>query len=284
MPSWLVFSLSAALFWGVGQVLAKKGFENISPLWNNIFANIIGLFIYLPVVFIGSKFHIGMPSFPVLILILITGIVYMTFFYAIEHGELALSGTLLATYPVFTIIESLIFLHEQINFFQCIGIIATIAGAIAIMLPIGKLNAQIRDYTWIVWGLIGASMQGTGDFFSKVAVNAVGVYTQAFWLIILFQIASLLNFILDKKGRSLPRFSLHKFFPSIVGTGLVVCGTLSLFFAFQFGKASLVSPVTATYPALVVFLAVLFLKEKITKRQVLGILAVIVGIMFVGLG
>lgn len=283
MPLWLLFALSAAFFWGIGQVLAKKGFDNISPLWSNIFANIIGIFIYLPIVLIGSRFHIGIPSFPLLFLILITGIVYMTFFYAIEHGQLALSGTLLATYPIFTVIESLLFLHETIHSYQAFGIALTILGAIFIMLPTKKVVGVKGSHLWIIWGLIGASMQGTGDFFSKIAVNAVGVYTQAFWLIILFQIASVLNFIFDKKGRKLPQFSFHKFLPSLLGTGFVVCGTLSLFFAFQYGKASLVAPVTGTYPALVVFLAVIFLKEKITKRQIAGILAIILGIILVGI-
>lgn len=257
MSLWLFFALSAAFFWGIGQVLAKKGFDNISPLWNNIFANIIGLFIYLPIIFIGSKFHIGIPSFPILFLILLTASLYMSFFYAIEHGQLALSGTLLATYPIFTVLLSLFFLRETITLLQLGGIVLTLLGATYIMFPENIQKVTFKSHGWILWGIIGAGMQGTGDFFSKVTVSETGVYTQAFWLIVLFQLASLGNYLLDKNGRTLPKFSFKKFFPSLLGTALVVCGTLSMLFAYQYGKASLVAPITSTYPALIAILAVI---------------------------
>lgn len=283
MPLWLLFALLTSLFWGVGQVLSKKGFQNISPLWSNIFANIVGIAVWVPIALIGSHFHLTTPPLFMLFLIFLTGVCYMSYFYAISKGNLALTGTIFETYPIFTIILSYLFLHERIAPIQGIGILITVSGGLLVIWPSKNSVKDIRKYAWIFWGLAGAALEGIGDFFSKVTVDTVGAYSQMFFLVVLFQVVSIINYLFDKKGRKLPKFSFHAFLPSIIGNGLVVTGTALLFFAFQYGKASLVTPVTAASPVIVVILAILFLKERITKVQGLGIISVLVGILLVSI-
>lgn len=267
--------------WGVGEVLSKHGLSHISPLWNNIFANVLGLCIYLPVIFLIGHAAITIPSPWILFLVFLSGTFYMSYFYAIEKGTLALTGTVYATYPLFTIVLSQIFLHETISSVQAIAIFLTVLGSVIIVWP--QKQVKIRDYAWFYWGLVGAGLQGTGDFLSKVTVTSVGVYNQAFWLIILFQVVSVANYLFDKKGRTLPKFSLKKFIPSVLGAGMVVSGTLFLFFALQYGKATLVAPITAISPTLVVILAFLFLKERIRRWQLVGVGIVLVGIIILSI-
>jgi len=53
--TWFFLTLGAALCWGIAQVLIKKGFDHLSPLWNNIINNALTLFIWiLPVLFINN--------------------------------------------------------------------------------------------------------------------------------------------------------------------------------------------------------------------------------------
>lgn len=283
MALWLLFALGTALFWGVGQVLSKKGFENISPLWSNIFSSFIGIFVWIPSALIGSHFHIQQPSFLLLIFIFLTGVCYLSYYYAISKGNLALTGTLFETYPIFTILLSVTLLHEHITFLQIHGILITIIGSLLLVWPSKNDVKTIRNYIWVFWGLAGALLEGIGDFLSKVTVNALGAYSQMFYLVILFQIVLLLNYFLDKKGRSLPKFSLKIFLPSILGTTLVVLGTALLFFAFQYGEASLITPITASSPVIVVLLAIFLLKEKVTRLQLFGIAVVIIGVVLVGI-
>jgi len=59
---------------------------------------------------------------------------------------------------------------------------------------------------------------------------------------------------------------------NIVGTGL-------LWIAFSKTLASIASPITATSGVLVIIISLLFLDEKISVRQILGILLVFGGII-----
>ena len=63
--------------------------------------------------------------------------------------------------------------------------------------------------------------------------------------------------------------------------GLLTQGAIIMFYrALETGRASLVVPITAIYPALTVLLAVLILKESLRPTQVLGVgLAVVAGFL-----
>ena len=53
--------------------------------------------------------------------------------------------------------------------------------------------------------------------------------------------------------------------------------------AFSVGQASLVAPVSSIYQAITVVLALIFLKETMTKFQFSGILSIILGILLLAL-
>ncbi len=168
---------------------------------------------------------------------------------------------------------------------QIIGILFTLVGSLCIALPEKKLPKSItNDKSWIAWGLIGAMISGTGDFFVKMTSNAIGSYSQIFFFAIVIQILSVINFIIDKKGRKLPTLSFQKFAPTLFGNFFVVCGSFLFFLAYGYGIASLVTPVSSVYPAFTVLLAVVFLKETITKKQTIGILSIIFGVILISLG
>jgi transporter family protein len=208
----------------------------------------------------------------------------MLFYYAISKGEIALTGSLWATYPVTTVLLSFLFLHEKISFFQIYGIFFALMGVFLISLPEKKIaSLMTKNTSWIWWGSIGAVMSGAGDFLSKVATNSIGAYSQIFFLSLFFQILSVINFIFDKKGRKLPHFSFIKFFPTIIAAFFTVCGSLVFLLSLNIADASVVVPVSSVYPGITVLLAMIFLKEKISKKQLIGIFLIITSVIFLGL-
>jgi len=60
-------------------------------------------------------------------------------------------------------------------------------------------------------------------------------------------------------------------------------GLLAFFAAMKSGTASLVGPVTSLYPALTVALALIVLKEKVGKAQILGLILAIASIVILSL-
>ena len=93
---------------------------------------------------------------------------------------------------------------------------------------------------------------------------------------------SLLNYMIDKNNRKLPPFKKTTILPAILGGLALSLGNIFFFLAYGVGDASLVAPVSSTYAALTVVLAIIFLKEKVTKKQLGGIIFTIMGIILVG--
>jgi transporter family protein len=276
--SWFIFALLAASSWGVGQVLIKKGFEHTSPLFNNLLGTIFGCLIFIPFSLIGGVNWSLLPK--ILILAFLAAAPNMLYYYAAEKGEISLTGTLLATYPLFTILLSRLFLAEQTDIFQKLAILSIIAGSFLISKP-NKFSFKLEP--WVIWGIISAVIIGFGDFMGKVSLTKSDIYTFMLAFSISYVITMILNFLLDKKGRKFPRITERKLLPTLSGTFLMEVGVLFLYLGFNVGKASLVSPISSSYVVLTVILAVLFLKEKISRTQLMGVILAAVGIVLIGI-
>lgn len=284
IPLWLVLSASAALFWAVGQIFIKKGFDTITPLWTTILSSTVGFFVTVPAALILSGFHINIPAPIILLNILITTATYISFYYVISKGEIALTGTIFGMYPISAIILSAIFLDERLIFLQYFGIILTLTGGVFVALPEKGVPKIIKDYTWVKWGVFGALVAGVGDFLTKVTTNSIGAYSNIFYTSFSFLIFMSLLHLIDKKGRKFPKLSFKTYFPTLIGAVIVAVGAVFFQASFDHGPASLVVPVSSITPAFVAILAVTFLKEKISRKQLAGIIMIVGGIILIGFG
>ena len=280
---WFPLSISAAFFWSISQIFLKKGLENISPLWSNIINNLMTLIIWVPAVLFLSNFSILIPDLKLITLITIASSLYLIFLYALSKGKVSLIGTVVSIYPTWTVILSSIFLKESINPIQKICITLIIIGSIIISFPETHSNLKKYSYQWVIWGFVASILMGTGDFLSKYAINKIGVYNYIFFLSIASNFMSGLNYIVDKKSRKLPSKNPKLYIPTIVGTAVSLIGSFQFLLAFQYGKASLVTPVSSIYPALTVILAIKFLKEKLIKRQLIAVGITVVGLILMGI-
>lgn len=64
---------------------------------------------------------------------------------------------------------------------------------------------------------------------------------------------------------------------SILGSLLNILGTGCLLISFNYAMASIASPLTAIYTPFVLIYAFLFMKEKISKLNMFGILVTLIG-------
>ncbi len=269
---WFPLSIGAAFFWSIAQILLKKGLENIPPLWGNIISNSLTLFLWLPTALLLSKGKLSPLNLSVAPAIFFAALFYLSFLYALSKGNVSLVGTIVAIYPVWTIILSGIFLGETINSLQKICIIMIIFGSILVSLPSEKTEGRkAKNNSWIFWGFLASVLIGAGDFLSKLSINKIGVYSYIFYLSLFSNAMSAINYGIDKKARNLPskQFRVYRF--TLAGTALSLTGSFLFQMAFQYGKASLVTPVSSTYPALTVALAIKFLGEKLTFRQMFAV-------------
>ncbi len=279
--NWFFLSITAALCWAIGAVLVKKGFENIPPLWNNIINNLLSIFVYIPAAFlVGEKGH--KLTLSVLPYIAIASLLYQVFYYAISKGQISLTGTVVASYPVITIILSHIFLQERLGLLQYCAILLIIGGEILIAMP-KKVFSQEKHSVWLLWAIFGALSLGTGDFLAKVAVDKSGIFNYLITIALIANIYSLLNYSIDKANKKFPKRVFSNIAITTFGLLLNLIGFVSFLLAFKVGKASLVAPISSVYPAITALIAVKFLHEKVTKIHIAGIALTVIGLIAIGL-
>lgn len=283
---WIWYALLVMVTWGIGDVFAKKGMQKISPVWNNILAVGFAVFVWIPFAYFHGGSFLSLTGIDLLIASFIA-LLYLTYYYAIERGKLILTATLLSTYQVTAVILSIIFLGERPTLIQSIAIFLIIIGTFLIsfdeirrLLSLLKTKTSEIKMSWVVWGLFGGFCNGVGDFLSKIGVVRTGPYNFLLALAIGYVLSIGVNLLFDRKGiRRSPWKAPKLFIYTLIGTGFVEVGLIALNLAFETGPASLVSPIISSSIVVTVILAALFLKEKVTKIEFLGLITTISGII-----
>ncbi len=126
--------------------------------------------------------------------------------------------------------------------------------------------------TAIIWGLAPAfektGLSGKVDPYVGVVIRTIPV--------VIVSITGL--FLLGKAGELAHLETRNIFFLAIGGLIAGFLGQLTLYNALKAGEASIVVPISATYPLITLVIAVLFLGESVTLTKVLGIILVISGV------
>lgn len=279
---WLFYSLLAAIFWGVGQVIIKKGFKHLPPLFNNVLAATILFAIIMPLSLTHGVHFENIIS--ILPLTIVVAIIFLIYYYVINLGQVSLTGTIISISPLITVILSIIFLHESLNIFQKMAIGLILSGVVCLALPekIYELKKN-KIGNWFLWALLTAVFIGFADFLIKLLITQSDVYTYLFTYSFCVVFVSAISIFFDRKGRKLPIFSFKSYLPTIAGVIFMEIGFLSFHFAISEGFVSLVAPISAIYVAITAVLAWMLLKEKINKIQFAGIALATIGVILIGI-
>lgn len=279
---WFTYALLGALITGVGQFLVKRGQVKLTPLLDNFLAAIIVNLILVPLLlFFGVDISAGKEIW---IYALVAAVMYSTFYYIISFGNVSLMVSLINTFPVVTIALAIGYLHEWPNLYQWFGIVVIVIAVFCISQ--GKIEERVanKKKLWIAWGLLGSLAIGTAEFITKLATLRVDGFTFTFFVYLMYIPPLIVLIFLDKGGRKFKNLK-NKGGLAYTTTGifLIEAGLIAIALAYQHGLASLVSPVVATHMLITAGLAVIFLKEKLSMIQKIGILLSLIGVSVIGI-
>jgi transporter family protein len=129
---------------------------------------------------------------------------------------------------------------------------------------------------WLFYAIIALLWWGLFGFFGKVGSDRISpAQMQFFFTIGILPVAVLCVFRLKFRIAAEKR---GVFYSLLMGV-LAALATLAFFAAMKNGKASLIAPITSLYPALTVVLAVIFLKEKLNRVQLCGLVLAMISIV-----
>ncbi|MGB8474538.1 MAG: DMT family transporter [Candidatus Acidiferrum sp.] len=299
----ILLGLLTALSWGSSDFLARFAAHKIGALRTSFYMQLAGfclLTIFLP--WAGGWGHLAdgsgwRPWAWGALAGLLNGIATLSLYRSFEVGKLAVVAPLSASYPALTAVLSMLS-GERLAAARVAGIILIMAG---VALVAGGENVPVESATerpaeplrlaapaastkiksGIGWALLAAF--GFGLLFWLLGMRiipAVG-YGASVWMIRLT--SSLLTAIVILCLRQ--PLSLRRTGPIplwLLGMGALDTGAFVLSnYGMQIEQVSVVSALASLYGAVTVGLAAIFLRERVSRWQWLGIFSIFAGIFLI---
>lgn len=275
--SYFLFIAVTAFAWGIGNVFVKKGFRNLTP-WQTYALD--SFFIALPLWMIYGVLAAGdlttVTPFAILSALIICAS-YALFYYTINHGQIGVTTTVISTYPIITFILAYLLLKERLTLLPLMGVILSMIGAVIVSLP-AKL--KLKPEKWFVLSVLVAISYGITGYLEKTVLTTINNATFLMTLALTQVVIVLLwwPFTRDK----FPKLNFRRSGHSFIGILLFNIGNIVYLMALEKGLASLVVPLSNTYVTITVLFSLFWLKEKISRLQIAGIVCVVIGVILVG--
>ena len=129
----------------------------------------------------------------------------------------------------------------------------------------------------ILLALVSFISWGTGDIFGTLASRKIGTYLSTLYLLIFLIPVYLFAVFLFPAG--LENLTIGTLLLTITIGIIGAIGLLTFYEGLRRGIASVVVTISATFPAIVVILSIIFLKEKITLAQAAVIFLILLGVV-----
>ena len=282
----ILLGIGGMFGWGIydflGGVFAKQIGSFKSLFWSQL-AGFISIFL-LAIVFKSSV----KPSVFVIILSFIAAILYsagyLFFFKGFEVGNLSIIAATMNLWTVFTMLFAFMFMGQRLSTLQTLGVLMIIFGATLASLNWNEIrNQKFQLSAGVKQAVFGAFFFGVFWNVSEIISEKVGwlltTLLVKFGIILFLLIFSLLV----KQGIGLIKISTKTKY-IILLMGVVEAGAVALVnYGLTIGDAILITPIASALSIVTITLAIIFLKEKVTKIQGLGIVTAIVGIIVTAL-
>lgn len=282
----ILLGIGGMFGWGLydflGGVFAKQIGSFKSLFWSQL-AGLISIFL-LAIVF---RSRVNTPVL-VIILSLIAAILYsagyLFFFKGFELGNVSIIAATMNLWTVFTMLFAFIFMGQRLSAFQTLGVLMIIFGATLASLNWSEIkNQKFQLSTGVKEAVFGAFFFGVFWNVSEVISEKVGWLLTTLFIkfgIILFL---LIFSLLVKQGIGLTKTST-KTKTIILLMGVIETGAVALVnYGLTIGDAILITPIASALSIVTITLAIIFLKDKVTKLQGFGIITAIVGIIVTAL-
>jgi drug/metabolite transporter (DMT)-like permease len=298
----ILFGLLTALSWGSADFLARFATRRTGTLRATLYMQIVGLFLLTAALpFLGGWGHLADGSgfrpwawgiFGGVLNTFATLSIYRSF----EIGKMAVVAPLSASYPVLTLLLSLL-TGERLTAARAAGIVCTLLGAILVARGEAAANpaddasvegsasgnnqrAAALRRQGIAWAITAAFAMGFMFWLIGIRIVPIVGAAPAVWLIRL--VSGVLTFLVIVVSR-------QPVAPPAADARWLVAGVALLDTTayclnnrgMQLEQVSVVSVLASLYGAVTVAYAAIFLREHASRLQWLGIAAIFAGILLI---
>lgn len=278
---WVLFAFASAFFAGVTSILAKIGVKDVdSHVATAIRTIIVLIFSWIMVFIIGSQstiVNIDGKTFLFLILSgLSTGGSWLCYFKALQLGDVNKVVPIDKSSTILTMILAFIFLNEKITINMVIGMIGIAIGTYLMIQKKEKAEKIVKRKAWLIYALLSALFASLTSILGKVGIeNVESNLGTAIRTIVVLVMAWIIVFA-TKKQRDIKKIDKRSLIFLILSGVATGASWLCYYKALQDGLASIVVPIDKLSILVTVLFAYIFLKEKLSKKSLLGLILIVV--------
>lgn len=278
---WIAFAFGSALFAGITSILAKIGIKNTdSTAATAVRTIIILIFSWLMVFVTGQWDGIYDISGKTLIFLILSGLAtggsWLCYFKALQIGDVNKVTPVDKSSTVLTMLLAFIILGEELSMLKIVCIVLIGAGT---YLMIEKKQSEKKETGrgWFFYAALSAVFASLTSILGKIGISGVGSNLgTAIRTIVVLIMAWVMVFVTKKQDelKKIDRKSMAFICFSGLTTGL---SWLCYYKALQDGQASIVVPIDKLSILVTVAFSYIVLKEKLTKKSLLGLVFITAG-------
>ena len=278
---WIAFAFGSAFFAGVTSILAKIGIKNTDSTAATAVRTIIILFFSWIMVFVteqlGGINDISGKTLAFLILSgLATGGSWLCYFKALRIGDVNKVTPVDKSSTVLTMLLAFIILGEELSLLKIVCIILIGTGTY-LMIEKKETDKQTTGKGWLFYAVLSAVFASLTSILGKIGISGVpSNLGTAIRTIVVLIMVWVMVFVTKKQNelKKIDRKSMLFICLSGLTTGL---SWLCYYKALQDGQASIVVPTDKLSILVTVAFSCIVLKEKLTKKSLLGLVLITVG-------
>ena len=268
--------------WGIYDFLGGVYTKQIGPFRSFFWSQLAGFISCLLLLFVlPISLHI-----PVLVIILlpIAAILYsagyLFFFKGFEIGNVSIVAATMNLWAVFTMLFAFIFMGQRLSTIQSVGVITILCGATLASLNWSDIrNRRFQLSSGVKEAVLGAFFFGIFWNISEVISEEIGWLLTTLFVKLGIVLFLLFFSLLIKRKLDLTQATTKiKYMVGLMG--IIEAGAVAIVnYGLTIGDAILITPISSALSIVTITLAIIFLKDKVTKLQGLGIITAIAGII-----
>ncbi|MFH0961355.1 MAG: DMT family transporter [archaeon] len=283
MTSQILFGLVSMLLWAISDIIAASAVRKSGTgrvlFYSQLFSVVFAL-IAAPAFLGAEAARIDAVS---ILLLSLCGLLnaggFLFFYRALERGKISIAVPLGYGWSIVTAVLSVAFLAERPSRALLFGSVLVVLGGVISELKLfghrsqghqpfsdkGTYQVVLSVLLWgVCYALFDSVSSRTGSWFLPVLILR------------LVSLTVMVPFLFRPDKKELRKGIL-------VGTALIglfeLGATLSYSVGISIGYSSVVAPIAAGAPAIVVAYSLVFLKEKVSRTQLAGIMLVLLGLI-----
>ena len=268
--------------WGLYDFFGGLFSKRIGNFKTFFWSQLAGL-VFATLLTVAFAINLNIPT-RIVILIPIASIfyavAYLLFFKGFELGNVSIISATMNLWAVFTMLFAFIFLGQRLSTFQFLGVLMIIAGVALVSLKWSDIKDQnIKLLSGIKETILAALLFGIFWNLSEIISEKIGWVSTTLFVkigIVLFML--LFSLKADRElriAKTTPKIQMMILFAGVLEAAAVA----SVNWGLTIGDVILVTPISSALSIVTIAMAVILLKEKITKLQGIGMTMVITGIV-----